>query len=416
MQAQIKTLIDISKQKYNPRISQKSESTSTNTKCFWSLLKMFLNNKEIPCIPPLYHDDKFVCNFKEKSKIFNNNFAQQCSVINKNSTVPERIINQADASLAKIVFTTDDIANIIKNLDSNKSHGHDDISIRMLKICGLSICKSLKTIFRTCLNHGKFPEEWKKANVVPVFNKGDKQGVKNYRPVSLLTICSKIFERIIYNNACNYLVDNNLISQNQSGFKRGDSCINQLISVTHDLLNSLDEGLEVRVIFLDISKAFDKVWHERLIYKLQQNCISSELLNILVDFLKNRKQRVVLSGQSSNWIDVKAGVPRGSIMGPLLFLIYINDLPEGLINNAKLFADDMSLFLVVWDIAASTEELNNELRNISKCAYQWKMNFNPDLTKQAQEVIFSRKLNKPVHPYLLITPKLVKLNPRNIIV
>ena len=127
-----------------------------------------------------------------------------------------------DVSLAKIVFTTDDIANVIKNLDSNKSHSHDNISIRMLNIWGVSSCKPPEIIFRTCLNHGKFPEEWKKANVVPVFKKGDKQCVKNYRPVSLLPICSKIFERIIYNNTYNYLIDNNLISQNQSGFKRGD--------------------------------------------------------------------------------------------------------------------------------------------------------------------------------------------------
>ena len=106
------------------------------------------------------------------------------------------------------------------------------------------------------LNHGKFPKELKKANAVPVFKKGDKQCVKSYRPVSLLPICSKIFERIIYNNINNYLIDNNLISQNQSGFKLGDSCINQLIPITHDILNSLDEGLEVRGVFLDISKAF----------------------------------------------------------------------------------------------------------------------------------------------------------------
>ena len=211
-------------------------------------------------------------------------------------------------------------------------------------------------------------------------------------------------EIIIYNNTYNYLIDNDLTSQNQSGFKPGDSCINQLISITHDILNLLDEGLEVIGVFLDISKAFDKVWHDGLIYKLQQNGISGELLNILVDFLNNRKQRVVLNGQTSNWIDVKAGVPQGSIMGPLLFLIYINDLPEGLITNAKLFADDTSLFSVVRDIAASTEELNNDLRNISKWAYQWKMIFKPDLTKQAQEVIISRKLNKPIHPNVTFNP------------
>ena len=143
---------------------------------------------------------------------------------------------------------------MIKILDSNKSHGHDNISVRMLKICGVSVCKPLEIIFRTCLNHGKFPEEWKKANVVPVFKKGDKEGVKNYRPVSLLPICSKIFERIIYNNTYNYLIDNNLISQNQSDFKCGDSCISQLISIRHGILNSLDEGYEVRGVFLDISR------------------------------------------------------------------------------------------------------------------------------------------------------------------
>ena len=160
MQAQTKTLIDILKQKYFSEISQKFDSASINPTCYWSLLKTFLNNKKPPRIPPLYHDDKFACDFKEKSKIFKNYFAQQCLVINSSSTAPERILYRTDASLAKIVFTTDDIANIIKNLDSKKSHGHDNIiSIRMLKICGVSICKPLEIIFRTFLNHGKFPEE-----------------------------------------------------------------------------------------------------------------------------------------------------------------------------------------------------------------------------------------------------------------
>ena len=118
-------------------------------------------------------------------------------MINNNNTVPERILYQTDASLAKIVFTTDDIANIIKNLDLNKSHGHDNISIRILKICGVSVCKPLEIIFRIFVIRGKFLEEWKKASVVPLFKKGNKQCVKNYRSVSLLPICSKIFERII---------------------------------------------------------------------------------------------------------------------------------------------------------------------------------------------------------------------------
>ena len=149
---------------------------------------------------------------------------------------------------------------------------------------------------------------------------------------------------------------------------------------------------------MDISKAFDKVWHEGFIFKLQQNSISNDLLNILSDFLRNRKQRVTLNGQSSSWTNVNAGVPQGSILGPLLFLIYINDLPDGLSSNAKLFADDTSLFSVVHDINTSTIELNSDLKKINDWAFQWKMTFNPDSSKQAQEIIFSRKLKKATHP------------------
>ena len=161
------------------------------------------------------------------------------------------------------------------------------------------------------------------------------------------------------------------------------------------------DGFQVGSVFLDIYKAFDKVWHEWIIFKFQQNGISDDLLNIFSDFLTNRKERVTLNGQSSSWTNVNAGVPQGSILGPLLFLIYINDLPDGLSSNAKLFADDTSLFSVVHDINTSTIELNSDLKKINDWAFQWKMTFNPDRSKQAQEIIFSRKLKKATHPPLL---------------
>ena len=167
-----------------------------------------------------------------------------------------------------------------------------------------------------------------------------------------------------------YFLDNNLISPKQSGIRPGDSCINQLLSINHDIFTSFDNGLEVRGVFLDIFKAFDKVWHDGLIYKLKQNGIKDKLLCLLINFLKNRQQRVVLNGQFLSWTKVNAGVPQGSILGPLLFLIYINDLPNGLQSNTKLFADDTSLFSTVLDITTSTVSLNNDLTKISKWAVQ----------------------------------------------
>ena len=161
-----------------------------------------------------------------------------------------------------------------------------------------------------------------------------------------------------------YFLDNNLITPKQSGFRPGDSCINQLLSITHDIFTSFDNGLEVRGVFLDISKAFDKVWHDGLIYKLKQNGIKDKLLCLLIDFLKNRQQRVVLNGQSSSWTKVNAGIPQRSILGPLLFLIYINDLSNGLQSDPKLFTDDTSLFSTVQDITTSTADLNIDLTKI----------------------------------------------------
>ena len=254
----------------------------------------------------------------------------------------------------------------------------------MLQLCGNSICKPLELIFQQAMESGSFPSEWKKGNVVPIHKKDDKQCLKNYRSISLLSICGNFFQKLIFNEIFKFFIENELISPNQSGFS-----------------DSFDDGFEVRGVFLDISKAFDKVWHEGLIFKLKQNGISGNLLNLLCDFLRNRKQRVLLNGQVSDWSDVRAGVPQGSILGPLLFLIYINDLSEGLSSNAKLFADDTSLFSVIHDSNTSALELNSDLAKINRWAFQWKMSFNLDHKKQAQEVIFSWKSKAISHPPLV---------------
>ena len=212
-----------------------------------------------------------------------------------------------------------------------------------------------------------------------------------------------------------FFLDKGLISANQSAFKPGDSCINQLLSITHNTYISFDDGYEVRGVFLDIAKAFDKNWHDGLTFKLQENGISSNLLKVLEHFLTNRKERVVLNGQSSSWTNVKAGVSQGSILGPLLFLIYINDLANGLSSNTKLFTDDTSLFSIIHDSVITTLELNSDLSRIKQWAFQWEMSFNPDPNKQAHEVIFSRKLKKVCHPlYVSIIIMFLRHHRKNI--
>ena len=162
------------------------------------------------------------------------------------------------------------IVSIIRSLNSNKAHGWDGISIRMIKICDETIALPLKIIFDTALKSGSYPNKWKRANVVPVHKKESKNILKNYRPISLLPVCGKIFEKCIYNSLYSYLESNDILSKSQSGFRKGDSCISQLLAITHKIYSNFDAypSLETRGVFLDISKAFDRVWHEGLLYKL----------------------------------------------------------------------------------------------------------------------------------------------------
>ena len=197
-----------------------------------------------------------------------------------------------------------------------------------------------------------------------------------------------------------FFTKSELIPHNQSGLKPGDWCISYLLYITHDIYKSLDDGgLETRAVFLDIWKAFDKVWHEGFLFKLKQNGISCNLLNVITDFLYQTEQRVVLNGHSS-WTNVEAGVPQGFIHGPLFFLIYINDLSDGLTSDPKLFVDDTILFFVAQNINSTANDLNSDLMKISDWAFQWKIKFDPDPKKQPQKVIFSRKINKIDHPVM----------------
>ena len=278
-----------------------------------------MNKCRAPKIPPLLINNQFILNCGEKAKYFSDFFSQQCKPIINNSILPS-LTRFTDKRLDHVTIENYVIISLIRNIKPNKAPRSDGISDQMLLLRDDSVILPLKIIFRNILLTSIYPDSWKFAYVITIFKKGDKQLIKNYRPISLLPICDKILEKIMFNNLYSYLNANNLITNNQSGFRPGDSTTDQLLYLVNEIHQAFEnpKSLEVRAVFLDISKAFDKVWHDGLIFKLMQNGISGSLLMFFQNYLNNRKQHVVLNGSYSSYSIVESGVPQGSVRSTII--------------------------------------------------------------------------------------------------
>ena len=391
LKSEYSTLVLTEKEKYLKSLGDAVSNPATGQTKYWKALKNLINKNSSTVIPPILFEGSFITDFKEKCHKFNDYFKEQCTLIATSSVLPPLNIS-TNLRLDKVNFSKEDITKHIRKLNPNKAHGHDGIPSRILKMCDNSIAEPLYIIFKKCLAEGYFPRKWKKANVAPIYKKKEKNLITNFRPISLLPICGKLFEKVIFDTLYPYIFDNNFIDDVQSGYRRGDSTVKQLLSITHEIYKAFEDGNELRAVFLDISRAFDKVWGLGLIFKLKKIGIEGEMLNILSSFLEDRQQRVTMDGVCSDWADIKAGVPQGSILGPIIFLVYINDLIEVVSSDIRIFADDTFIFRIVDQNC--TQNLSNDLKKITEWAFQWKMLFNPDITKQAVEVVFSNKRKK----------------------
>ena len=280
------------------------------------------------------------------------------------------------------------IVNLLTKLKKGKAPGPDGITGRMLCLDSQSSAVLLAKIFNLSMKSGKLPNEWKTANVTPIFKSGKRILSSNYRPVSLTSICCKLLEHIVLHNLAPQL--DSLLCSNQHGFRRSLSCSTQLVTLTQDLAGSFEHGEEVHAAVLDFSKAFDMVPHHSLIRKLSELDINSYITRWVADFLSDRTQRVVLQGTESSLVGVTSGVPQGSVLGPTLFLIYINDIVNSVdCSKIRLFADDTLLYKSV-SCVSDTKDFQNDLDKLYVWSIKNSMKVN---AKKSNVIIFNSKQN-----------------------
>ena len=309
------------------------------------------------------------------------------------------------SELDSLALDPEEVLSILKSLPVGKAVGPDGVSNRILKELADQIGEPLTCLFNQSLAKGLVPEGWKKSHVSPIPKNEDTSLPSNYRPISLLSNIDKAFERCIFKHIYNHIHDNNILTPYQSGFTPGDSTTNQLTYLYNTFSEALDSGKEVRVVFCDISKEFDRVWHKGLLCKLKAAGITGTFLDWSKDYLIGRKQRVVIPGAMYDWTFINAGVPQGSILGPLLFLIFINDIVTDIGSNVRLFADDTSLYIIVEHPDLAARCINFDLHTISDWAGKWLVKFSPPKT---ESMVVTRKINKPNHPPLFMSDVLIK--------
>ena len=373
--------VSLNRKKYAAFCNQIHVSLSVHNpspKMFWSLTKVLMGSKVSTHIPPLYNGVIQVNSENQKAELLNSFFCSNCkSNFDLSDSGLPMFKYLTSERLQIFEFTVEETYNVLLSLDVNKSVGPDGISNRMLRDTAYSSSVSLTDIFNYSLKTGIFPSDWKKANVSPIFKKGNRSEVKNYRPISLLSNVSKVFERLVYNQLYTYLVEGNLLTSKNSGFKKKNSAITQLISLCHKIYKGLDDNKVVSMVFLDASKAFDRDWHKGLLFKLKQLGICQSILNWFSSYLSGRSQRVIVDGCASSWEPVENGVPQGSILGPLLFLVYTNDIVDNIENDINLYADDTSLLSISDNPETAAMNLNADLYALQHWAKTWHMAFNP---------------------------------------
>jgi hypothetical protein len=389
----VKKLVKRARREYEMKIASESKS---NPKLVYSYINNQLKNKS--GIKSLVGKDGIeLRGIEEITECLNNEFLEAFTKDDGQTEPNTSLMHKSIKIVSKMsidpetAFNQDAVKIRLESLDLYKAPGVDGISPFVLNKCSDVLSYPLSLMYIKSFKTGMVPSAWKSANVSPIFKKGVKSCPSNYRPVSLTSILCRVKERILRDEMVRYLITNKLISQDQHGFVPAKSCITNLIETMDIVTEALNRGFFVILILLDFSRAFDTVCHRFLIAKLEAYGFDAAIVNWIRNFLSNRKQRVVMGTAYSEWVEVASGVPQGSVLGPLLFVIFINDMPQLTNHFCKLYADDSKLIGVVKN-SKDIELLQADLDVLVEWANQWGMRFNIDKCKVME--IQSNKFNK----------------------
>ena len=318
---------------------------SKTRKKLWTYIKA--KRSEAASVSPLKVNGRLVTEPKDQAEALNSQFSSAFSnglcCTEEQFEARTNIKAQAPTSrlpCSSISITEEGVRALLRDLDPSKAPGPDGITPRILKELAEELAPAFTLLYQSSINSGCVPQDWRTANVTPVFKKGERYRPENYRPISLTSVPCKVLEHIIVHTIMTYAETHKIIKEEQHGFRKRRSCESQLLGLVDELTESLATGKQSDILVMDFAKAFDKVCHSLLLHKLSHYGITGSVNNWIRGFLNDRKQAVMVEGATSGFVPVESGVPQGSVLGPCLFLLYINDLPENLTSTTRLFADD----------------------------------------------------------------------------
>ena len=375
----------------NPNISSKKK---------FSLLQKLSNSSKSNVIPPLIENGKIISDPREQADLFNPYFADKANVNNPHDLPPDLDCFATDDIFANLDTTYYEVGPIIKALkDCSRSPCGIPSSFikKVYSFTGSKITILISNLLNRIFHTGVYPRIWKVAHVTPIFKSDDKSNKTNYRPISLLPTLSKICEAIIHKRLLQHLLNNKLITKFQAAYIPSDSTAQQLITMIHQIKLAMASKAVAHGVFLDVSAAFDAVWHQGLLAKLEQLNIQGDALKLFASYLSDRRSVTVIDGIKSTELPLNAGVPQGSRLGPLLFLVYINDIVTNLESMPFIYADDTTLLATADSTFETTNILGRDLTKISNWAHTWKVKFNP---QKSCDMIFTEKM-LPSHPVIM---------------